>query len=75
MMSMGVPVEGSAEYIKLMKKGLILKSIEYEHGTEDVETNTVSLEIKSIPGSEFQVPTGYKELSFTEFFSSQMDKK
>lgn len=75
MMKMGVPVEASTEYIKLMEKGLILKSIEYENGDKDVETNIVGLEIKEIPGSEFQVPTGYKQLSFTEFFSSQMDEE
>lgn len=66
------PVEFSPEYIKLMEKGLILKSIEYEEGMENTTTNTVSIEIKDIPDSEFQVPAGYKEMSFTDFFSSQM---
>lgn len=66
------PVELSSDYIKLMEKGLTLKSIEYEEGTENITTNTVSLEKKDIPDSEFQVPSGYKEMSFTEFFASQM---
>jgi hypothetical protein len=66
------PVELSPEYIKLMEKGMILKSVEYEEGLENTATNTVSIEIKNIPDSEFQVPVGYKEMSFTEYFSSQM---
>ncbi len=66
------PVELSSDYIKLMEKGLTLKSIEYEEGTENITTNTVSIEKKDIPDSEFQIPSGYKEMSFTEFFGSQM---
>ncbi len=66
------PVELSSDYLKLMEKGLTLKSIEYEEGNENITTNTVSLEKKDIPDSEFQIPPGYKEMSFTEFFGSQM---
>jgi len=66
------PVELSPEYIKMMLKGLTLKSIKMEEGMENVTTNPVSIEIKDIPDSEFQVPAGYKEMSFTEYLSSQM---
>jgi hypothetical protein len=66
------PVELSQEYINLMKKGLTLKSITYRDGSENISTNTESVEIKEIPESEFQVPDGYKEMTFMEFFSSQM---
>jgi len=66
------PVELSPEYIKLLEKGLTLKSAEYEEGMENITTNTVRIEIKDISDSEFQVPSGYKEMSFTEYFSSQM---
>lgn len=66
------PVQLSPEYVKLMEKGLTLKSIEYEEGMENTTTNTVSIDIKDIPDSEFEVPAGYKKMSFTEYFSSQM---
>jgi len=66
------PVEMSSEYIKLMEKGLTLKSIAYVEGSEEISSHTVSLEIKEIPDSEFQVPTGYKQMSFSEYFQSQM---
>lgn len=73
MMDFGAPpVELSPEYIKLMEKGLIVKSVEYEYGMENITSNTVSIEIKDIPDSEFQVPSGYKKMSITEYFSSQM---
>jgi hypothetical protein len=66
------PVELSAEYVKLMEKGLTLKSVEYDNGYENIATSTANIEIKNIPDSEFQIPSGYKEMSFTEYFRSQM---
>ena len=66
------PVELSQEYINLMKKGLTLKSVTYQEETENISTNTESVEIKEIDDSEFQVPEGYKKMSFSEFFGSQM---
>jgi hypothetical protein len=66
------PVELSPEYLKMMQKGLTLKSLKMEEGIENVITNTVSIEIKDIPDSEFKVPANYKKMSFTEYFSSQM---
>lgn len=67
------PVELSPEYVKLMEKGLTLKSIEFEDGVENIIINTISLEIKDIADAEFQVPAGYQEMSFGEYFSSQME--
>lgn len=74
MMDFGTPpVELSPEYVKLMETGLTLKSVEFEDGMETRIINTVSLEIKDIADSEFQVPSDYQEMSFTEYFSSQME--
>jgi hypothetical protein len=69
------PVELSPDYIKLLEKGLTLKSVGYEEGIENTTTNTVSVEIKDIPDSEFEVPAGYTEMSFTDYFSSEMDSE
>jgi len=66
------PVEFSAEYVKLMKKGLTLKSIHHEDGMEKTTVNTVRIEVKDIPDSEFTVPAGYEEMSFSEYFDVQM---
>ncbi len=74
-MEMIVPVEGSPEYSKLLEKGFTLKSIRYENGEQNIETNITDLLLKDISSTEFQPPAGYQELSFTEFFSSQMDQE
>jgi len=66
------PVEMSSEYLKLMENGLTLKSIQYEMGQENEVVNTVKVEIKDIPDSEFQVPAGYKKVSMTDYMGSQM---
>ena len=55
-----------------MTTGLTLKSMTYQDGNENISTNTVSIEIKEIADSEFQVPSGYKKISFSEFFGAQM---
>jgi hypothetical protein len=66
------PIELSSEYLKLMGKGLTLRSIQYEMGQENEVVNTVKVEIKDILDSEFQVPAGYKKVSMTDYFGSQM---
>ena len=35
-------------------------------------TNTVKVEIKDIPVTEFKVPAGYKKMTMTDYFGSQM---
>ena len=65
----------SSEYLKLMKKGLTLKSIQYEMGEEDEIVNTIKVEIKDIPDSEFQIPAGYKKISMTDYMGSQMKEE
>lgn len=74
-MEMVVPVEGSPEYAKLLEKGFTLKSIKYENGDQNIETNITDLLLKDISTEEFQPPAGYKELSFSEFFSLQMERE
>jgi len=60
--------ENSPEYVKLMKKGWEVKSV--SHGdVEQVSSDTVSLEKKDIPGSEFQVPANYRKVTIKELFS------
>ena len=67
------PVEMSPDYLKLMEMGLTLKSIQYKMGEENEIVNTVKVEIKDIPDSEFQVPAGYKKISMTDYMGSQMN--
>ncbi|MCK5034072.1 MAG: hypothetical protein KAS18_10575 [Calditrichia bacterium] len=74
LMEFGAPPVGlSPEYLKLMEKGLTLKSIEYVNGNEEEVTNTVKVEIRDISVTEFQVPAGYKKMTMTDYFGSQME--
>jgi hypothetical protein len=58
--------EFSPEYKKLEIAGIELKSIRYEFGSEDLQTDVISLEKEDIDSSEFEVPDGYSELSFKD---------
>jgi hypothetical protein len=58
--------EFSTEYRKLEVTGVELKSISYESGNPDTQTDVVSLEKEDIPSSEFEVPDGYIEYSFQD---------
>jgi len=58
--------EFSTEYKKLEGSGVELKSVSYEFGNPEVDSEVVSLEKEDIPSSEFEVPDGYSELSFQD---------
>lgn len=64
----GQDPEEAPEYMELMKKGLEVRSV--SHGdVQQYSSDTVSLEEKDIPQSEFKVPAGYREVSMMEIFS------
>ena len=58
--------EFSPEYKNVEVAGIELKSIRYEFGSEDLQTDVVSLERENIPASEFEVPDGYREMNFQD---------
>lgn len=59
----GSDVDNSPEYMKLIEKGLELKSFNHEMGTT---AEIVRLEKRKIPPSEFKVPKGYKRVTIAE---------
>jgi hypothetical protein len=65
--------ENTPEYQKLWEAGFELKSVRYERGNPEPETDVVQLEKKTIPESEFKVPSGYKQVSFAELLKAQME--
>jgi len=73
--SMGVEFtpEKSAEYQKLWKTGFQLKSIRYEYGNPEIETDVVKMKKANISDQEFEVPAGYQHRSFAEFMKSQLE--
>ncbi|UCH22532.1 MAG: DUF4412 domain-containing protein [Deltaproteobacteria bacterium] len=64
--------ENSPEYLRLMQSGIVLKSVRYEGGNPEKETDIMKLEKRSIPDQEFKAPAGYRKLSFAEMMGSQM---
>ena len=66
----------SPEYEKIatyMEKGYKLKNITYdEYGMEKSVSETVKIEKKNIPDSEFEVPKNYKKLNDEDFIRMMM---
>ena len=74
MMTMIVPVESTTEYENFIKKGFILKSVEYQNDMEDINEHITEISIEDIPTDEFIVPADYTQLSFSEYFRTQMEE-
>ena len=72
-MEMESSPENTPEYQKLSEAGFELKSVRYESGNPEPETDVVQLKKKTIPESEFKVPSGYKQVSFAELVKAQME--
>lgn len=70
--------ESSPEYKKIatyMEKGYKLKSITYdEYGMEESLSETIKIEKKNIPDSEFEVPKNYKKLNDEDFIRGMMEQ-
>ncbi len=72
-MKMGPSPESTPEYQKLWEAGFELKSVSYDQGSPEPETDVVQLEKKAIPESEFRAPEGYRQVSFAELLQTQME--
>lgn len=57
--------ESSPEYMQFMEIGTPMKTIGYYEGGTEI-TETKKIEKKKIPGSEFEVPKGYRKISLFE---------
>ena len=72
----GNSYEATPEYMKLtilMEYGYLLKTVKYdESGNKNYTTETVKVEKKNIPNSEFNAPKNYKKLTTAEFFKAMM---
>lgn len=66
------------EYEKLIEEGWVLKAVMYmpgyfgEGNQSQTVTDIVKLEKRSIPDSEFKVPSGYRSLSVAEMMRGMM---
>lgn len=63
-------VEFSAAYQKMMASGWVMRSIDYEGGQPQTDTDVVKVTKQEIPESEFQVPQGLKKASMEELITA-----
>jgi len=64
----GDPVESSKAYRELSLKGWELRSISYDFGEKEYNSDTVSIAEENIDDSEFAPPAGFKKLELEEMF-------
>jgi len=62
--------EFTKEYMDVERTGIELRSIRYEYGSADTETDVVSIEKEDIPSEEFEIPEDYSEVSLKELIMS-----
>ena len=62
--------EFSEAYMDVERAGVELKSIRYEYGSEDIDTDVISIEKEDISPEEFEVPEDYSEVSIQEMVMS-----
>ena len=60
--------EFSKEYKEVEMNGVILKSINYDEYESTVQTEVVNIKKENVPAVIFDVPNGYKLVSFSKFF-------
>lgn len=61
-------VEASSEYQELMQSGWLFKSIEHGGGYSEVMVEVSQVREKSIPDSEFKIPSGYERVNLDRLF-------
>ena len=62
--------EFSKEYLEVERAGIELRSIRYEYGSAEPETDILSIEREDISSDEFEVPEDYSEISMKELIMS-----
>ena len=67
------PPEGTAEYIKLMKTGVILKSVSHKEDAEEDNTDVINLVKKDVPDTAFKTPDGFRKVEFGELMRMGME--
>ncbi|MCK5704994.1 MAG: hypothetical protein KAI29_27770 [Cyclobacteriaceae bacterium] len=65
--------EFSSEYKNVERAGIELKSISYEYGSPETQTEVISLEKEDISSYEFEIPDDYGKTSFKELIMSMSE--
>jgi len=65
--------ENSAEYLRLMERGVEVKSIIYTDNSPEPVTEMIKMENKALSETDFSIPPDYQQMSFEQMLKSQME--
>jgi hypothetical protein len=65
--------ENSAEYLRLMERGVEVKSVIYTDNSPEPVTEMIKMENKALPATDFSIPPNYRQMSFEQMLKSQME--
>lgn len=65
--------ENSSEYLRLMERGVEVKSIIYADNSPEPVTEMIKMESKPVPETDFSIPPAYRQMSFGQMLRSQME--
>ena len=64
--------ENSAEYLRMMDRGVEIKSVIYADNGPEPATEMIKMEKKTLPETDFSIPADYRQMSFEQMLKSQM---
>ena len=65
--------ENTPEYLRLMERGVEIKSVIYTTDHPEPVTEMIKMEKKSLPETDFSIPPAYRPMSFDKMLRSQME--
>lgn len=65
--------ENTADYLRLMERGIEVKSIIYTDNSPEPVTEMIKIEKKALSETEFSIPPDYRQMSFEQMLKSQME--
>ena len=65
--------ENTPEYLRLMERGVEIKSVIYTTLHPEPVTEMIKMEKKNLPETDFSIPSTYRPMSFDKMLRSQME--
>jgi len=65
--------ENTAEYLRLMERGVEVKSVVYTDNSPEPVTEMIKMENKTLPSTDFSIPPNYRQMTFEQMLKSQME--
>jgi hypothetical protein len=65
--------ENTSEYLRLMERGVEVKSVIYTTGSPEPVTEMIKMQKQNLPETEFTIPPAYRPMSFGQLLRSQIE--